>query len=90
MEKGKECYNCRFYRPLYTKGFCQFDKLDYGFCRAQNDMRVEKHGTCELYQRNFRSVGRRKAVALKKLVEAEEDLHVIRQILSEEWEDNRL
>ena len=29
MEKGKECYNCRFYRPIYTKGFCQFDKLDY-------------------------------------------------------------
>ncbi len=90
MDKSKECYQCRHYRPLYTKGYCQYEKLNYGFCSARNDERAERHGTCELFERNSRTIGRRKVVALRKLIEAEDDLHVIRQILSEEWTDKTL
>ena len=32
----KFCYNCRFYKPYYTKGSMHFDMLDIGLCKQTN------------------------------------------------------
>ena len=50
--KNKACWNCGNYKAYYTKGFCQFDKLDYGVCRKQQET-VDKHNQCEFWRNDY-------------------------------------
>ncbi len=63
----KCCYDCRFYRPYYVKGYIKFDKLDMGQC-GQTETTVEKHGVCEKFQnRRYCRIDRKQAALTENL-----------------------
>lgn len=88
MEKcKKECFNCRWYSPAYTKGFHRFDKQSFGTCRR--DKIVQKHDSCAQWQYNTetnKKTGKalRRSVSFKALNEILQHLSEINQILQEE------
>ena len=84
--KNKACWNCARYRAYYTKGLCNFDKLNYGLCRHKNET-VDKHCVCEFWRNNIAFRGWRETVAKKKLNGIFDQLIEIRQILFEEKEE---
>ena len=45
-ETPKECLNCGYYSPYYTKGYFRFTKTGTGFCMRSRKI-TEKHGNCE-------------------------------------------
>lgn len=79
----KFCYGCRFYRPYYTKGYKQFDKLDIGRC-GQTGNTVEKHEGCERFQNMYYGRVDRKEAALAALAENLNTLSEIKQILEDD------
>ena len=87
--KNKACWNCGNYKAYYTKGLCQFDKLDYGLCRKCNKT-VDKHQQCEFWRSDYAKRIWREKVAKNKLNEISEDITIIRQILFEEKEENKV
>lgn len=83
-ESSKKCYNCRYYKALYTKGIIEFNKLTLGLCSRQNDNLIEdKHGCCENFAGNFSKIRFTNKVAMRKLSEMSESVQAIRQILEE-------
>ncbi|MCH5147082.1 MAG: hypothetical protein J1F61_03625 [Clostridiales bacterium] len=83
-ESSKKCYNCRYYKALYTKGIIEFNKLTLGLCRKQDNKLIEdKHGCCEHFTGSFYRIRLTKKVALNKLLEMSESVQAIRQILDE-------
>ena len=83
----KFCYNCRFYKPYYTKGNIQFDKLDIGLCN-QTKTTIEKHNkACVFFQSVYYARVSKKEAALKALTENLNALAEIKQILEENEEE---
>lgn len=41
----KECFACSHYRPYYTKGYCTFNKKDFGECSV-TQTEIDKHHPC--------------------------------------------
>lgn len=80
--KDKACWNCREYKPYYTKGYCCFDKQDIGQCK-QTKSTVDKHHVCAFWQSKpyFRY---QKEAALRSLNEILEQLVQTRQIIEED------
>lgn len=87
--KNKACWNCGNYKAYYTKGFCQFDKLDYGVCRKQQET-VDKHNQCEFWRNDYSMRTWRENVAKKKLNGILDEIIQIRQILWEEKDENQI
>jgi len=79
----KRCYDCRFYRPYYVKGYIRFDKLDMGQCR-QTETTVEKHGGCEKFQNMHYCRIDRKQAALAALTENLNAIGELKQILEDD------
>ena len=83
----KFCYNCRFYKPYYTKGNIQFDKLDMGLCN-QTKTTIEKHNhACGFFQCTYYARLSKREAALKALTENLNALAEIKQILEENEEE---
>ena len=90
MENKKNvCWNCGNYKAYYTKGFCHFDKKNYGYCSKQQKT-VSCHEDCEHYRSNYQSRRFRKTVALRALNDILTHLSEIRQILSEDKQDDAI
>ncbi len=87
--KRKECWCCENYSAYYKKMLCHFEVQNCGFCRAHNEIKTDKHGTCEHWC--FNGVRRRvrKDVLLKSLHKALDNLVEIRQILVDEINENK-
>jgi len=85
--KNKACWNCGNYQAYYTKGFCNFDKLDCGYCKAKKE-NVKKTEQCEKWKTNYRYRGMRKTVAMRALDEVLTQITELRQILFEEKEED--
>lgn len=86
MAQKKECWNCLHYATYYTKGYTCFYKEKFGSCSVSNSI-VENHDGCENWIRKYSVGKRRKAAALKALIDATETLNVIKQILSEDRDE---
>lgn len=87
--KNKACWNCGNYKAYYTKGFCQFDKLDYGVCRKQQET-VDKYNQCEFWRNDYSMRTWRENVAKKKLNGILDEIIQICQILWEEKDENQI
>lgn len=85
--ENKKCYNCRFYKPYYTKGYFKFDKQEIGFCCA-NQKITEYNETCEKISNKYHVRIDRKQAALKALTENLNLLAEIKQILEEDDADD--
>jgi len=83
----RECWGCGNYQAYYTKGYCKFDRCDYGNCTKQQKI-VEKHESCEQWRSNAIRRSIRKGICLKVLDNALSDISEMRQILSEEKKEN--
>lgn len=86
----KECWNCRWYSPAYTKGCHRFDRRDFGMCRHEKI--VQKHDRCGkwTYNTDFHkhvSQAVRREAALKTLNELLQQLAELSQILAERFEE---
>ena len=86
--KNKVCWNCGHYKAYYVKGFCHFDKLNYGLCRKSEDT-VDKHSQCEFWKNNYSARKLRESIAKNKLNVIFEAIIEIKQILFEEKEDKQ-
>lgn len=86
--KNKACWNCGNYKAYYTKGLCEFDRLDYGLCRKRCET-VDKHNQCEFWKSNYSIRTWREDIAKKKLNGVLDEIIQIRQILWEEKEENQ-
>lgn len=86
MSENRYCYNCRFYKPYYIKGYKQFDRLDCGICGRTKE-NVEKHKGCEYFSYKYYARMSRKEAALAAITENVNVLSEIKQILEEDDED---
>lgn len=86
--KIRECWNCSSYRAYYTKGFCQFDKQRAGLCCRRTQTVEDKHQSCEFWRSTVKLKNLRKQIAIKKLNEILESMLQIKQIFSEEKEED--
>ncbi len=86
MEGNKNCYNCYYYKPYYTKGYLQFDRCDIGKCMKRKET-VDKHDTCECYVRNSYPSFNKKTVALMAIKGHIDLLAELKQILEEDDEE---
>ena len=83
----KFCYNCRFYKPYYTKGNIHFDKLDIGLCKQTNTT-IEKHNhACGFFQCTYYARLSKKEAALSALTQNLNAIAEIKQILEEDDEE---
>lgn len=86
--KNKACWNCRWYKAYYTKGWCYFDKLSYGLCKRKNQT-VDKRELCEGWYSNSSLRKLRMKIALAKLEELTDSITEIRQVLVEEQQEKQ-
>lgn len=81
--ENNHCYNCRYYKPYYTKGYFKFDKQEIGFCNV-NKKTSEHNETCGKFSNKYYARINRKQAALKALTENINMLAEIKQILEED------
>lgn len=86
-KKGRACYSCGNYNRFYTKGFCRFDKENFGRCTRKDEI-TEKNMNCEFWRSTYYRKRFRKAIATKKLVEIQDALFELKQIFAEEAEES--
>ncbi len=83
----KFCYNCRFYKPYYTKGTIRFDKCNLGLC-LQTKTTIEKHSAaCQSFQCTYCVRINPKQAALSALTENLNIISELKQILEEDEEE---
>lgn len=87
--KDKACWNCGYYKAYYTKGWCHFNKLDYGLCHNSQET-VDKHNQCKFWKNNHSIRALREDVVKNKLNEISDAIVEIRQIVFEEREENQI
>lgn len=83
----KFCYNCRFYKPYYTKGNIRFDKLDIGLCSHTKTTIEKRNGACEYFQCMYYARINPKQAALSALTENLNTFSELKQILEEDEEE---
>lgn len=88
-EENKKCWSCGRFQRYYTKGYCNFQKEDIGFCSSQNKI-VRKDESCKRwnYRQSVRNM--RKQMAISSIVDIRSKLEVIEQILTEERELDKI
>ena len=87
MSKVKECWNCRYYRAFYTKGFSRFNKQKIGICNVENRIIGDKHISCDKWCNGFEIKNIRQVAAIKRIDETTDCFIQIKQILIEEKEE---
>ncbi len=81
-----ECFNCRYYRPYYEKGYACFMRCDYGNC-IKNLNPTFKHSCCDMWGSRLYISKKIKAInMLKELESGLTNISAIKTILSEEIE----
>ena len=86
MSDNQHCYNCCFYKPYYTKGYKQFDRLDFGMCGKTKETK-DKHCSCRDFSNKFYARVNRKEAALAAVTENINLLVELKQILEEDDEE---
>lgn len=84
-EENKKCWSCGRFQRYYTKGYCNFQKEQIGFCSSQNKI-VCKNESCKMWNYRQRVRNMRKQMAISSIVQIRNKLEVIEQILTEEKE----
>ena len=82
-EENKKCWSCGRFQRYYTKGHCNLQKEEIGFCSSQNKI-VCKDGSCKMWNYRQRVRNMRKQMAISSIVDIRSKLEVIEQILTEE------
>ena len=92
QDKRGVCWNCRYYKPFYLKGYCHFDRQKSGMCVKQQKSVNCRDGCGEWeFSTEFNNGVRRvmnKESALKSISEMQKDLSEIRQILDEAFKED--
>lgn len=88
-EENKKCWSCAKYKAFYTKGFSYFDKEKIGHCLI-HDKIIGNQESCDKWRYGQMSRNLRKEVALKSLTEILSRLTVIEQIMTEEYELDKI
>lgn len=83
--ENKKCWSCGRFQSYYTKGYCNFQKEEVGFCSSQNKI-VCKNDSCEMWHFLPRVRNMRKQMAINSIVDIRSKLEAIEQILTEEIE----
>lgn len=86
MRKGQHCGNCRNLDAFYFKAYCEFLRTDYGYCYQTRSVQA-KENYCDCWQRKLPKKRSVKEV-LKEMEDAITDIAVLRQIFSEEKEED--
>ena len=88
-EENKKCWSCGRFQRFYTKGFCNFQKENIGFCSFQNKI-VDKVESCKFWNYRQRVRNMRKQMAISSIIDVRGKLEVIEQILTEESELDKI
>lgn len=88
-DENKKCWSCGSFQRYYTKGYCDLQKEDVGFCYFQNKI-VHKDESCKLwsYRQSVRNM--RKKMAINSIVDIRDKLEIIEHILTEERELDKI
>ena len=84
-EENKKCWSCGCFQRYYTKGYCNLQKEEVGFCSSENKI-VRKDESCTNWNYRQRVRNVRKQMAITSIVDIRSKLEVIEQILTEEKE----
>ncbi len=88
--KNKLCGRCGNYDAFYRKCYSCFQKLKMGYCfQCQQVVTKDKEG-CEKWRSNFKRRKIRRSVVYCALDKTITDILTIKQILSEEQEENQV
>lgn len=82
-----DCLNCGNYLVFYTKVRDRFQKERQGFCDLDRKV-VKNHDSCEKWRNNLWRRKVSKKLCLKTLDTALKNISEIKQILSEELDEN--
>lgn len=82
-EENKKCWSCGRFQRYYTKGYCNFQKEEVGFCSSQNKI-VGIDESCKMWNYRQRVRHMRRQMAISSIVDIRSKLEVIEQILTEE------
>lgn len=86
MQDNKQCLNCSFYEPYYTKGlYGNFYKKDIGLCR-KHFKTVVPNESCNKWCFELPYRNTRKEMAIRTIPEIMTKLAAIEEILKEELE----
>lgn len=88
-EENKKCWSCGRFQRFYTKGYCNLQKEEIGFCPFQNKI-VNKDESCKKWNYRQRARNMRKHMAVSSIVDIRSKLEVIEQILIEESELDKI
>ena len=88
-EENKRCWSCGRFQRYYTRGYCNFQKEDVGFCNLQDKI-VCKDESCKAWSYLQRVRNMRKQMAISSIVDIHGKLEVIEQILTEERESEKI
>lgn len=84
-EENKKCWSCGRFQRFYTKGYCNLQKENIGYCSFYNKI-VDKDESCKMWNYRQRVRNMRKKMAISSIVDMRDKLEVIEQILTEESE----
>ena len=88
-EENKKCWSCGRFKRFYTKGHCNLQKEEIGFCSLQNKI-VGKDESCKKWHYLQRVRNMRKQLAISSIADIRSKLEVIEQILTEESELDKI
>ena len=88
-EENKQCWSCGRFERYYTKGYCNLQKENVGFCSYQNKI-VCVNETCMMWKYRQRVRYMRKQMAITSLCEIYDKITVIEEILKEENELDKI
>ncbi len=88
-EENKKCWNCGAFRRFYTKGYCNLQQEDIGFCSTQNKI-VDKNENCKKWNYRQRVRNMRKQTAISSIADIRTKIDVIEKILTEESESDKI
>ena len=88
MDKEKECFACSHYRPYYTKGYCTFDRKDFGECSVTKAATDKHHPRCDKFRNKCYGRLTRKLV-VKKLDDTLNTLSTLAVMLRESYEEDK-
>ncbi|MCH5146531.1 MAG: hypothetical protein J1F61_00825 [Clostridiales bacterium] len=84
-EENKKCWSCGRFQRYYTKGYGNLHKEDIGFCTSQNKIVCKDEG-CKMWNYRQKVRNMRKQMAISSIVDICSKLEVIKHILTEERE----
>lgn len=82
-EENKKCWSCGKFHAYYTKGFCNLQKEEVGYCTSHNKI-VNKSESCKTWRYCERVRNMRKNMAINAIVDISTKMEVIAEILKEE------